>query len=517
MFKQQISLDTLLEAGEFHKISGFELQCLRLLTRDELKKKKLEEQKMLTERKNTKTKEQKIKKQNIQENSKKTLEIKCLNKPNLCNLEQDKQCQAQEKKSYLESCWFTKSSQMTQNTIQFLDFPEQRNSTQSYIPNPFEISPSEPPKNQVSESPFKEQTNMNNPQKFRSHGINLSNAVTPFDDINGSQEKIGTGVSRKNPLQNNKTDTLSLNISNCKNNSNSFSQQVGQGTGQSGGILNNFIQVSGCPNYSSHTPVYSNSMAIQNQNYIYGYNQSNDQRKVSLSAMQSPGISIINQPLTDNCSYQNIRVSTNSSHPNFHNIPQNKNQSVSWQSDENNTNAHPAFNTHRYLSMETQSYMNFTPSIEQYSFQRPYSEFSNEQKINNFRFQERSLGTKTPNCPTKIVNNTCLEAMNQYRTIPTSAQISNQDMVQQKLRDNSLMLQLDHISKYESLQKKQSSAIGYSQEDKQIELNSFIPKDTFQNILCTSEPPHFEEFILGFKVVNDDSSSKKKNTLNRVN
>lgn len=43
MFKQQISLDTLLEAGEFHKISGFELQCLRLLTRDELKKKKLEE------------------------------------------------------------------------------------------------------------------------------------------------------------------------------------------------------------------------------------------------------------------------------------------------------------------------------------------------------------------------------------------------------------------------------------------------------------------------------------------
>lgn len=43
MFKQQISLDALLEAGEFHKISRFELQCLRLLTRDELKKKKLEE------------------------------------------------------------------------------------------------------------------------------------------------------------------------------------------------------------------------------------------------------------------------------------------------------------------------------------------------------------------------------------------------------------------------------------------------------------------------------------------
>lgn len=85
------------------------------------------------------------------------------------------------------------------------------------------------------------------------------------------------------------------------------------------------------------------------------------------------------------------------------------------------------------------------------------------------------------------------------------------------MRDNSIKFQLDHISKYEPFQKKQKSAIGYSQEVKPIESNSFILKDTSQNIPCTSETTSFEEFILGFKVVNEDSSSKKKNTLNKGN
>jgi RNA recognition motif-containing protein len=37
MFKKPESLDTLLEESEYHTVGGFKLQCLRLLTRDELK------------------------------------------------------------------------------------------------------------------------------------------------------------------------------------------------------------------------------------------------------------------------------------------------------------------------------------------------------------------------------------------------------------------------------------------------------------------------------------------------
>jgi RNA recognition motif-containing protein len=47
MFKKPYSLDNLLKEAEYHTVSGVTVQCLRLLTRDELKKKNIEEQQQI--------------------------------------------------------------------------------------------------------------------------------------------------------------------------------------------------------------------------------------------------------------------------------------------------------------------------------------------------------------------------------------------------------------------------------------------------------------------------------------
>lgn len=44
MFKKNHSLKNLLKDGDLHTVGGFEVECLELLTRDELKKKNIEEQ-----------------------------------------------------------------------------------------------------------------------------------------------------------------------------------------------------------------------------------------------------------------------------------------------------------------------------------------------------------------------------------------------------------------------------------------------------------------------------------------
>jgi hypothetical protein len=43
MFKENDSLDKLLEDGDIHIVCGFKIICQRILTRDELKKKNIEE------------------------------------------------------------------------------------------------------------------------------------------------------------------------------------------------------------------------------------------------------------------------------------------------------------------------------------------------------------------------------------------------------------------------------------------------------------------------------------------